>query len=258
MAHHNADHFFREVQRRERGLIKCHLSTYLIAIPDMNTEQARFNMIEQQIRTWEVLDQDVLELLKQVRREEFVPAAYRNIAFMDTEVPLPKGQVMFHPKLEARIVQEVAPKKHESVLEIGAGSGYLAALLAFRSRHVTTVEIEPELKEFAERNLANYGITNVDVVLGNGARGWPAPDAGGASSATYDVIVVSGSMPAMPEKLMHQLNIGGRLFAIVGRAPVMSAHLVTRHSPTSFDTTKLFETVVPPLRDVPTPSRFVF
>lgn len=224
----------------------------------MNTEQARFNMIEQQIRTWDVLDQEVLELLTLVRREEFVPAAYRSLAFMDTEVPLPAGQSMFTPKLEARILQEVAPKKHETVLEIGTGSGYMAALLAYRARHVTTVEIEPELKAFAERNLANYGVTNVTVVQGNGAQGWPAPQTGGTAAAAYDVIVVSGGLAVLPDNLLRQLRVGGRLFAIVGQAPVMSAHLVTRMSDSSFDTEKVFETVVPMLRDAPVPPRFVF
>lgn len=219
----------------------------------MNTEQARFNMIEQQIRTWDVLDQDVLSLLSLVRREEFVPAAYRGMAFTDTEIPLPGGERMMTPKMEARIVQEVAPRKHESVLEIGAGSGYLAALLAHQARHVTTVEMSPELKALAEKNLADHGIANVEVVAGNGAAGWPA---GGGES--YDVIVLSGSVPVLPEGLLRQLKVGGRLFAIVGDAPVMTAQLVTRRSDNAFDTVKLFETVVKPLRDAPRPSRFTF
>lgn len=220
----------------------------------MNIEQARFNMIEQQIRTWDVLDQEVLELLTVVRREEFVPAAYRNLAFMDTEVPLPCGQSMLHPKMEARIVQEVAPVKRETVLEIGTGSGYLAALLAYRARHVTTVEIEPELKALAEKNLSAYGIANVESALGDGTQGWPAD----APPALYDVIVLSGSVPVLPEKLMRQLKPGGRLFAVVGEAPVMHAHLVTRLSDTGFDSAKLFETVIPPLQGLPAPSPFIF
>src|SRR5437764_1273192 len=123
----------------------------------MNIEQARFNMIEQQIRPWDVLDQEVLNLLMVVKREAFVPAAYKRLAFMDTEIPLPCGENMLAPKLEARILQETAVKKHEHVLEIGAGSGYMAALLAHKARHVTTVDIEPELKAFAEKNLTDYG-----------------------------------------------------------------------------------------------------
>ena len=127
----------------------------------MNIEKARFNMIEQQIRPWDVLDLDVLELLVVVKREAFVPLAYRALAFADSEIPLPQGENMMTPKLEARIMQELAVQKHENVLEIGAGSGYMAALLAHKARHVTTVEIEPELKAMAEKNLADYGISNV-------------------------------------------------------------------------------------------------
>jgi protein-L-isoaspartate(D-aspartate) O-methyltransferase len=155
----------------------------------MNIEQARFNMIEQQIRTWDVLDQEVLDLLTVVRREEFVPAPYKNLAFVDTEIPLPGGENMFTPKMEARLLQAVSVKKHESVLEIGAGSGYMAALLAYKSRHVTSVEISPELKALAEKNLADYGISNVSVELGNGAQGW-------ASGAPFDV---AGRIPAAIE-----------------------------------------------------------
>lgn len=220
----------------------------------MNIEQARFNMIEQQIRTWDVLDQEILELLTVVRREEFVPEAHRSLAFMDTEIPLPCGQSMLHPKFEARTVQEVGVRKHETVLEIGAGSGYVAALLAHRAKHVTTVEIEPELKALAEKNLRNYGIANVDVVLGDGTQGWPP----GAAEATYDVIVLSGSVPILPQKLMQQLKLGGRLFAVVGQAPAMHACLVTRESDAGFDSRKLFETVIPPLRGISPPSKFIF
>ena len=153
----------------------------------MNIEQARFNMIEQQIRPWNVLDQDVLDLLHVVKREQFVPQAYQNLAFADVEIPLPGGEAMFNPKVEARILQEIAVKKHENVLEIGAGSGYMAALLAHKARHVTTVEILPETKALAEQNLAKAGVANVTVELGNGAEGWP-------QGAPYDVIVVSGAL----------------------------------------------------------------
>src|SRR5262249_5376187 len=155
---------------------------------NMNIEQARFNMIEQQIRPWEVLDQDVLNLLTIVKRENFVPAAYRNIAFADLEIPLPGGERMLSPKVEARVLQELAVPKGETVLEIGAGSGYMPALLAHRGRSVTTVEISPELADFAKRNLAANGVTNVEVVTGDGALGW---DLG----APYDVICVSGGLP---------------------------------------------------------------
>jgi protein-L-isoaspartate(D-aspartate) O-methyltransferase len=221
----------------------------------MNIEKARFNMIEQQIRPWEVLDLDVLNLLMVVKREAFVPTAYKSLAFMDTEIPLPCGQNMFAPKLEARILQDAGVKKHENVLEIGTGSGYMAALLAHKARHVTTVEIEPELKALAEKNLADYGITNVNVVLGDGAQGWQGS---GANSAPYDVIVISGSLPVLPEAFLQQIKVGGRILAIVGEAPVMSAELITRTSDVAYNTVKLFETSVKPLRNAQTPSHFKF
>jgi len=220
----------------------------------MNIEKARFNMIEQQIRTWDVLDLDILNLLTVVKREAFVPAAYKSLAFMDTQIPLGNGEFMFTPKMEARILQEVALKKHENVLEIGAGSGYMAALLAHKARHVTTVELDPELKAFAEHNLSGYGITNVDVVHGNGAQGWSNK----GTEVPYDVIVISGSLPALPEAFLKQVKVGGRIFAIVGESPVMNAQLITRVSDTAWDTVKVFETDVTPLREIQKPSHFVF
>lgn len=216
----------------------------------MNIEQARFYMIEQQIRPWEVLDQGVLDLLSIVKREEFVPTAYKTLAFSDTEIPLPCGQNMFAPKLEARILQEAAVKKHENVLEIGTGSGYMAALLGYKARHVTTVEIEPELKAFAEKNLSKTLVSNVTVALGDGAKGW--------GNDQYDVIIVSGSLPVVPASMLQQIKIGGRLIAIVGEAPVMSAEIMTRLSDISYNTLKLFETSVKPLRNAVTPSHFKF
>ena len=219
----------------------------------MNIEQARFNMIEQQIRPWDVLNQDVLDLLQLVRREEFVPAAYQSLAFADCEIPLPCGANMLMPKFEARILQEAALKKHETVLEIGAGSGYMAALLAYMGRHVTTVEIEPELKALAEKNLAAYGVSNVEVALGNGAHGWPA-----AGDASYDVIVISGSLPVLPDRFLQQLKVGGRLLAVLGQVPAMSAQLITRDTETAYSTLTLFETDIKPLRDAPAPSTFKF
>jgi protein-L-isoaspartate(D-aspartate) O-methyltransferase len=221
----------------------------------MNIEKARFNMIEQQIRTWDVLDQDVLELLVVVKREAFVPAAYKSLAFVDSEIPLPGGEQMFVPKMEARILQEVAVKKHEHVLEVGAGSGYMAALLAHKARHVTTVEIDPALKAMAEKNLADYGVANVDVALGNGAQGWAGS---GNNSAPYDVIVISGSLPVLPDTFLQQIKVGGRIFAIVGQAPVMSAQIITRVSESAYNTEKIFETDVKPLREAIVPSHFKF
>ena len=217
----------------------------------MNIEQARFNMIEQQIRPWNVLDQDVLDLLVVVKREEFVPPAYKALAFVDTEIPLPGGEAMFTPKMEARILQEVQVKKHENVLEIGAGSGYMAALLAHKGRHVTSVEIRPELKAMAEANLAKAGVTNVTVELGNGAQGW-------SKGAPFDVIVISGALEALPEAFLKQIKVGGRIAAIVGQAPSMSSEIITRVSETAYDTVKIFETDVKPLVDAAPHSHFTF
>lgn len=217
----------------------------------MNIEQARFNMIEQQIRPWNVLDQDVLDLLVVVKREEFVPAAHKALAFVDTEIPLPGGEAMFTPKMEARILQEVMLRKHETVLEIGAGSGYMAALLAHKGRHVTTVEILPELKAMAETNLARAGVTNATVELGNGAAGWD-------KGAPYDVIVISGALEVLPDAFLKQVNVGGRIAAIVGTAPVMSVNIITRVSETAYDTVKVFETNVKPLSGAAALSKFTF
>jgi protein-L-isoaspartate(D-aspartate) O-methyltransferase len=217
----------------------------------MNIEQARFNMIEQQIRPWDVLDKDVLDLLLVVKRENFVPAAYKSLAFVDTAIPLPGGESMLTPKLEARIVQDVQVKKHENVLLVGAGTGYLAALLAYRARHVTAVEISPELKAQAEANLAANGVSNVTVELGNGAQGW-------TNGAPFDVIVFAGALPVLPEGVLSQVKTGGRILAIIGESPVMSAHLITRTGDKGYDTKKLFETDVKQLSAAVTPSHFTF
>jgi len=217
----------------------------------MNIEQARFNMIEQQIRPWDVLDAEVLELLHVVKRENFVPEAHKALAFADTEIPLPGGSAMLAPKVEARMLQDLALKSHESVLQIGTGTGYMAALLSHKARHVTSVEISPEMKIAAEKNLAAAGISNVTVELGNGAQGW-------AQGAPYDVIVVSGGLPVLPEAFLSQLKVGGRLIAIVGEAPAMKAQLVTRTGEAGYDTRTLFETNVNLLKDAVTPSQFKF
>jgi protein-L-isoaspartate(D-aspartate) O-methyltransferase len=217
----------------------------------MNIEQARFNMIEQQIRPWDVLDQDVLNLLSIVKRENFVPTAYRNIAFADLEIPLPAGQHMLFPRVEARVLQELAVKKHEIVLEIGAGSGYMAALLGARGRSVTTVEIEPELAKLAEDNLAANGVSNAQVAVGDGARGWNQGE-------TFDIICVSGGLPVMPQEFLDQLKIGGRLAAFVGSAPVMKAQIITRVDEKQFRVADIFETLIGPLKNAVQPSRFKF
>ncbi len=206
----------------------------------MNIEQARFNMIEQQIRPWEVLDPQVLDLLFVVKREDFVPAAYRNLAFADMEIPLGDGQVMLAPKYEAKFLQELSLKKTDKVLEIGTGSGYMAALLAARSEHVVTVEARPVLAEQARENLSRAGVTNVTVETGCGLEGWSA-------RGPYDAIVVSGSLPEVPSALLKQLRVGGRLAIVVGEAPVMEAQLITCIGDGTYNTFNLFETVIPAL-----------
>ena len=217
----------------------------------MNIENARFNMIEQQIRPWEVLDPHVLDLLSQVKREQFVPAEHRALAFADLEIPLGHGEAMMQPKVEARILQELAVRKHERVLEVGTGSGYLTALLAARAHHVHSVEINPRLKEFGEQNLRRCGVENITVELGDAARGWEA-------HAPYDVIVLTGSTPVLPPSFLAQLKPVGRLFAVVGDPPVMEARLVTSVGQGSHHTIDLFETSLAPLRNATQPGRFRF
>ncbi|PWB54285.1 MAG: protein-L-isoaspartate O-methyltransferase [Nitrosomonadales bacterium] len=217
----------------------------------MNFEQARFNMVEQQIRPWNVLDPHVLNLLLEMRREDFVPDAYRNLAFVDMEIPIGHGEVMLTPKMEARIVQELAIKKTDTVLEVGTGSGYMTALLAQQSRHVYSVEIVPELKERAAEKLRAHGVHNVTLELGDAARGWNR-------HGFYDVIVLTGSVPVLPEAFFASLNPGGRMFAVVGDAPTMEGKLITCLGEGACRTTDLFETTIPPLRNALQPQRFTF
>lgn len=217
----------------------------------MNFEQARFNMIEQQIRPWEVLDPKVLHTLSVVKREDFVPQAYKALAFGDLEIPLGNGQAMLPPRVEARMLQEVGIKKSDKVLEIGTGSGYMAALLAALAEHVVTVEIQPELAETARQNFAKAGITNITIEVGNGAQGW-------SGRAPYDVIVVSGGLAELPQALLKQLRVGGRLVAIVGEAPVMNAQVVTCIADGTYSTVNIFETVVPLLSNAPAKAQFQF
>ncbi len=229
----------------------------------LDIDQARFNMIEQQIRTWDVLDQGVLDLLEVVRREDFVPPAHRLLAFTDMEIPLEKragsdaqqGVRMWAPKLEARVLQEVQARSHDRALEIGTGSGYFAALLAHRCHSVLSVELSPELKAMAERNLKAAGISNVRVQQGDGARGYRK-----TGSEHFDVIVLGGSTPVAPQGLLDQLSPGGRLFAVIGDAPAMTARLFTRaaHGTQDITAEDLFETVLTPLVNAPQPARFRF
>jgi protein-L-isoaspartate(D-aspartate) O-methyltransferase len=216
----------------------------------MDIEQARYNMVEQQIRTWDVLDQQVLDLLFTVRREDYGPAEYRALAFADLEIPLPGGERMWQPKLEARVLQELALRTSESALEIGTGSGYFTALLAATAGDVTSVEIDPALSKSAAGKLARHGVSNVRLEIGDGARGW--------GNELYDAIVLTGSTPLLPERFLAQLKPNGRVFAIVGEAPAMTARLVAWTAPGARVTTDLFETVVAPLKNAATPSRFRF
>ncbi len=214
----------------------------------MNIEQARFNMIEQQIRPTNVSAPEVLELLGVVKRENFFPAEQQSLAFCDTSLPLVAGILSLSPKLEARIVQEVAAKKTDTVLVIGADSGYLAALLAHQSRHVTVMETVPEVKALAQNNILKNGITNIDVQWGDALQN--------SNFASFDVIVVTGSLESVPQNLQEQLNVGGRLFVIVGKAPVMTAQLISRESELFFNTKQLFETSVPALSQMVPASTF--
>jgi protein-L-isoaspartate(D-aspartate) O-methyltransferase len=215
-----------------------------------NMEQARFNMIEQQIRPWDVPDSRVLNLLSAVKREQFVPAGRQPLAFMDMEIPLGHGALMWQPKIEARVLHELKLQSGERVLEVGTGSGYLAALLSRLTAHVTSVEIVPELSAQAAHSLTVHKFDNIQLETGDAANSW--------GSAKYDVIVLTGSVPLPPKAYLQQLNMGGRLFAIVGDAPAMQAQIFTRLANDVFENKVLFETNVAPLQNAPQPQRFVF
>ncbi len=217
----------------------------------MNLEQARYNMVEQQIRTWEVLDQDVLDLLLTIKREDFVPPAYVKLAYAEAAIPLGHGAAMLPPALEAKLLQALQLRKSDKVLEIGTGSGYMAALLGARSDHVYTVEIEPELAAAARANLERHCADNVTVIEGDGARGW-------AAQAPYDAIVLSGSVAEISDALLAQLKVGGRLLAVVGEAPLMQARLVTCVAEGRYQSVNLFETSIPRLRNVQERGKFAF
>lgn len=214
-----------------------------------NVELARNNMIEQQIRPWDVLDQRVLELLKKVKREQFVPSIRQAMAFMDIEIPLGHGAFMWQPKLEARALQALKIKGSDHVLEVGTGSGYLAALLSRLAARVTSVEIVPELRALAAKSLEAHRMNNVTVEQGDAARGWPG---------AYDAIILTGSVPVLPEAFQNSLKPGGRMFAIVGDGSAMQAKLVTCQSPGVFVSANLFETSIAPLQNALQPERFVF
>lgn len=214
-------------------------------------ETARFNMIEQQIRTWEVLDPTVLQLLNDIPREQFVPAAYQGLAFADLEIPIGHGQLMLSPKLEGRLLQALSIKNSDHVLHIGTGTGYLTALLAKLAKHVVSVEIEPELSALAAQHLKAQQIQNVTLEVGDAAHGW-------SQQAPYDVIVFGASSPVEPANVRQQLAIGGRMLIVLGSAPVMRATLIQRISEHGFREDVLFETCIAPLTNATQAQPFQF
>ncbi len=217
----------------------------------MTLERARENMIENQVRAWDVLDQRVLDVMTAVPREDFVPGAYRDLAFADTEIPLGRGQAMMAPKVEGRLLQALDVQPSEKVLEVGTGSGYATALLAELGGHVHSVEIFPEFTARAEQSLAAHGIRNATLEVGDAAQGWER-------HAPYNVIAVTGSLYLLPEAFRHSLKVGGRLFVVLGEAPAMQAMLITRRGEDGWSQESLFETVLAPLVNAAPPERFVF
>lgn len=217
----------------------------------MNVEQARHNMIQQQIRPWDVLDPRVLQLLQEVPRELFVPPAYRHLAFVDMSIPLGHGEVMMAPRLEARLLQSLEISPADRVLEVGTGSGYFTALLSRLAAEVFSVDIEAVFVAAAREKLAGHGMSNVTVETGDGARAWDR-------HGPYDVIILTGSVPVIPEGHRQALAVGGRLCAVVGTAPVMEATVLRRNSAAGWQATGLFETELAPLRNAEAPARFDF
>jgi protein-L-isoaspartate(D-aspartate) O-methyltransferase len=217
----------------------------------MNIEQARFNMIEQQIRPWDVLDTSVLSLLSAVRREDFVPEAHRSLAFMDLEIPLPQGGALLAPRVEARLVQDLNLSKHDAVLQIGVGTGYITALLAHKAARVVALDSREDLVAATRQNLRKAGIANADVQQGDGINGL-------IGQAPFDAILLTGSVQTVPQALLDQLKVGGRLLAIIGNDPVMQATLVTRTGDKQFEHQELFDTVVPRLPGFANANSFTF
>ncbi len=217
----------------------------------MNVEQARFNMIEQQIRPWDVLDSRVLELLSTLPREAFVPEDQQALTFVDTHVSLAHGQVMMQPKQEARLLQELNVGPKDRVLEIGTGSGYMTGLLASLAAEVDSVDIFADFLESARAKLRARGFTNINFAEGDAAQGWDG-------NGPYDVIVLTGSIPDLPQRFIDNLNPRGRLAAIVGTEPIMEAVLVMKLEDGSIKRSSLFDTSLPPLINAIRPPRFVF
>jgi protein-L-isoaspartate(D-aspartate) O-methyltransferase len=220
-------------------------------MPEIEIQSARHKMVVSQLRTFEVLDDRLLEIIESAPREEFVPAACRSLAYADMQIPLGQGEVMMAPLVEARLLQTLAVKPTDKVLEIGTGSGFVTYLLSKLVARVYSVEIRPEFTQRASEKLAAQGVGNAELEIGDGARGWD-------KHAPYDAIFVTGSLPILPEAFRHQLAIGGRLAVIVGQDPVMEARLVTRTGANAFETQSLFDTAIPPLRNALAPEKFVF
>jgi protein-L-isoaspartate(D-aspartate) O-methyltransferase len=214
-------------------------------------EQARFNMIEQQVRTWEVLDQRVLDTMNRIPRENFVPEHYRSLAFVDTEIPIGHDQVMMAPKVEGRLLQALNITPQDSILEIGTGSGYLTACLASLGKHVTSIDIVPDFTTATAARLAEQGISNVTLETADVANGV-------STSEQYDVIAVTGSLPLLQKQFHESLKIGGRLFVITGKLPIMEALLITRVNENNWSQESLFETCIAPLEHASRPQGFVF
>jgi len=217
----------------------------------MNFERARFNMVEQQIRPWEVLDGRVLSLLESIHREDFVPVKYRKLAFADMSIPLEAGQVMMRPNIEGRVLQALDLGEDETVLEIGTGSGFITACLASLAKSVVSVEIIEELHETAVAGLEEKNIRNTELFVGDVMRGWQPEQA-------HDVVVVTGSVPVVPEQFLGWVNPGGRMFVITGDSPAMEARLLTRLDVTQWREESLFETDLPRLINAEKPAEFVF
>lgn len=217
----------------------------------MNFEQARLNMLTQQIRSWDVLNERLLHVIKMTPREIFVPKSYEDLAFADMNIPLMHDQVMLRPAEEARLIQALDIQETDTILEIGTGSGYTTALLAQLGKHVYSVDIFADFTEQAKSKLTNFGINNISFVTADGSRGWEP-------EAPYDAIIITGSLPFLPDTFRNSLKPGGRLVAILGQAPAMEATLITYHGDNKWDQQKLFETVVPTLINAPTISAFRF
>jgi protein-L-isoaspartate(D-aspartate) O-methyltransferase len=217
----------------------------------LNFEAARQTMIKSQMRTWHVHDDRILDLIARMPRQDYVPAASRNLAYVDMNISLGHGEVMMTPKTEARLVQELEIDPKDKILEIGTGSGYVTALLANLGRHVVSVEIRPEFTTEAATKLARHGIRNITLEVGDGARGWDR-------QKPYDVILITGSLPILPEAFRDSLAPGGRMIAIVGQSPVMEVKRIRRLDGNIFTEDSLFDTDLPPLQNVIEPARFVF